>query len=50
LAHALTNKVEAAYARTDYFEKRRDVMSRWAAFCCSSAIDNVVSIDRETAS
>jgi integrase len=50
LAHTLTNKVEAAYARTDYFEKRRDVMNRWAAFCYGNAIDNVVSIDREAAS
>jgi integrase len=50
LAHTLTNKVEAAYARTDYFDKRRDVMNRWAAFCCSSAKNNLISIDREAAS
>jgi integrase len=33
LAHTLQNKVEAAYRRTDYFEKRRAMMDDWAAFC-----------------
>lgn len=32
LAHKLPNKVEAAYRRTDFFEKRRTLMARWAAF------------------
>lgn len=32
LAHAVKNKVEAAYARTDYLERRRGVMKRWAFF------------------
>lgn len=32
LAHKLPNKVEAAYRRTDFFEKRRDLMARWAEF------------------
>lgn len=32
LAHALQNKVEAAYARTDHFDKRRAVMGQWADF------------------
>ena len=31
LAHKLPNRVEAAYRRTDFFEKRRDLMARWAA-------------------
>lgn len=30
LAHKLTNQVEAAYRRTDFLEKRRDLMARWA--------------------
>ena len=30
LAHKLPNKVEAAYRRTDFFEKRRSLMARWA--------------------
>jgi integrase len=32
LAHKLPNRVEAAYRRTDFFEKRRDLMTRWAAY------------------
>jgi hypothetical protein len=30
LAHAVDNKVEAAYLRTSLFERRRLVMERWA--------------------
>jgi integrase len=33
LAHAIPNKVEAAYRRTDFLEKRRSLMREWAAFC-----------------
>jgi integrase len=33
LAHAIGNKVEAAYRRTDLFEKRRRLMADWAAWC-----------------
>ena len=33
LAHAIENKVEAAYRRGDLFEKRRKLMVEWAAFC-----------------
>ena len=32
LAHVTGDKVEAAYARSDLFEKRRDLMESWAAF------------------
>ena len=32
LAHRLPNKTEAAYARSDLFERRRRVMDRWAAY------------------
>ena len=32
LAHKTTNKVEAAYARSDLFEKRRELMDSWANF------------------
>ena len=32
LAHALKNKTEAAYHRTDLFERRRELMTAWAAF------------------
>ena len=33
LAHTLGNKVEAAYRRSDLFEKRRALMEAWAAYC-----------------
>jgi integrase len=32
LAHKTTNKVEAAYARSDLFEKRRKLMDAWARY------------------
>lgn len=35
LAHAISNKVEAAYRRTDFLEKRRSLMREWATFCTS---------------
>lgn len=40
LAHAIENKVEAAYRRGDLFAKRRGMMVDWAAFCSA-----VVSAD-----
>lgn len=33
LAHTIGNKVEAAYRRTDFFEKRRSLMADWGAYC-----------------
>ncbi len=35
LAHAVENKTEAAYRRTDLFEKRRRLMNAWALYCGS---------------
>ena len=32
LAHVVPNKVEAAYARSDLFERRRQLMDEWAAY------------------
>ena len=32
LAHKIPNAVEAAYRRTDFFDKRRVLMNQWAAF------------------
>ncbi len=32
LAHVLENKVEAAYGRSDLFEKRRQLMDAWSVF------------------
>ncbi|MDZ7594424.1 MAG: integrase arm-type DNA-binding domain-containing protein [Thiobacillus sp.] len=33
LSHTVGNKVEAAYRRGDMFEKRRQMMADWAAWC-----------------
>ena len=33
LAHVLGDRTEAAYARSDLFEKRRRLMDEWAGFC-----------------
>ena len=35
LAHAIGDKVEAAYRRGDLFDKRRRLMKDWAAFCAN---------------
>ena len=32
LAHTIKDKAEAAYQRSDLFERRRELMERWAAF------------------
>lgn len=36
LAHKLVDRVEAAYRRTDFLEKRRDLMAAWARFAYST--------------
>ncbi|HEX6956817.1 MAG TPA: integrase arm-type DNA-binding domain-containing protein [Ferrovibrio sp.] len=33
MAHAISDKVEAAYRRGDLFKKRAELMDEWAAFC-----------------
>jgi integrase len=33
LAHAVLDKVVAAYRRTDFLEKRRGLMAAWGAYC-----------------
>jgi hypothetical protein len=33
LAHAIGNQVEAEYRRGDLFDKRRELMDEWAAYC-----------------
>ena len=37
LAHVNTNAVEAAYRRSDLFERRRDLMEQWAEFLTGTA-------------
>ena len=48
LAHAVRNKVEAAYQRGDLFDKQRDLMDAWALYCRSAVTEhtNVTSIHR----
>ena len=40
LAHVVKDKAEAAYARSDFFEKRQKLMESWSGFAtaCPSAI------------
>ena len=48
LAHAIGDKVEAAYRRGDLFEKRRRMMAEWAAFCAKATTSaDVVPIKRK---
>ena len=52
LAHAVSDKVEAAYRRGDLLEKRRRLMADWATFCnapkAAERSDTVVPLrDRE---
>ena len=44
LAHTLKDKAEAAYARSDLFDKRRKLMDAWARFL-NPAPAAVVSLD-----
>ncbi len=39
LAHVVQNKVEAAYMRSDLFERRRRLMNDWAAYLASERRD-----------
>ena len=40
LAHTIRDKAEAAYRRTDLFERRRSLMQAWAAFATSKPATN----------
>ncbi len=46
LAHAVGNKVEAAYRRGDLFDKRRRLMDAWADFLAKTRAEGgkVVSL------
>lgn len=44
LAHVNKDKVEAAYSRTDYLEKRRPMMEAWASYCMGVSGSNVVRL------
>lgn len=45
LAHVVGDKVEAAYRRGDLFEKRRDIMDDWAAYCGANIVTKAVAVD-----
>ena len=40
LAHVIQNKVEAAYRRTDLFERRRRLMGEWACYLDRCAVSS----------
>jgi integrase len=46
LAHVIENKAEAAYRRTDLFEKRRKLMDAWAAYCSTPKTGKIVAFRR----
>jgi integrase len=43
LAHAVGDKVEAAYRRGDLFHKRRQLMDAWSRLCTASAADKTAT-------
>ncbi|WP_458789663.1 tyrosine-type recombinase/integrase [Yoonia sp. MH D7] len=46
LAHTIQNKAEAAYARSDFFEKRRKLMTSWSVHLATSKGSKIVSIGK----
>ena len=44
LAHVIGNKMEAAYRRSDLFEKRRKLMEAWACYCAVPKTGKVVAL------
>ena len=47
LAHQLSDKAEAAYARGSLFDKRRRLMADWASFCgMAGTVADVTPINR----
>jgi integrase len=42
LAHAVSDKVEAAYRRGDLFQKRRQLMDAWARYCAAPVLEGDV--------
>ncbi|WP_108819918.1 tyrosine-type recombinase/integrase [Pseudovibrio sp. Alg231-02] len=47
LAHGIKNKAEAAYARSDLFDKRRDLMAAWAFTALpENSGSNVIAISK----
>ncbi len=44
LAHAVPDAVQAAYKRTDFFDKRRKLMDAWGSFCTGRQNGHVVNL------
>lgn len=44
LAHTVPKAVEAAYRRTDFFDKRRELMDAWASFVTGTGGAEIVPI------
>lgn len=49
LAHAVPNAVEAAYRRTTFFDKRRELMDAWGSYCAGGRGAEVVPLKQERA-
>jgi integrase len=45
LAHAVPSAVEAAYKRTDFFDRRRDLMDAWGRFAVGEKAGEVVRME-----
>ena len=43
LAHSIVSKTEAAYRRSDLFDKRRRLMDAWATYC--SKLEGPTKVD-----
>jgi integrase len=46
LAHAIGDKAEQAYRRSDALEKRRTLMDAWAAYLVGDVVSNVIPLAR----
>jgi integrase len=44
LAHAVPSAVEAAYKRTDFFDRRRELMHAWGRFATADGSGDVVEL------
>jgi integrase len=47
LAHVVSDRVEAAYRRTDLFDKRRELMSVWAKFIQPDVAAEIIPLDAQ---
>ncbi|WP_322615273.1 tyrosine-type recombinase/integrase [Pseudomonas sp. BIC9C] len=45
LAHDERSQTEAAYSRSDFLEKRRALMTDWAAYCTTAPAENVIRLE-----